>query len=78
MKRVEAQASAMVKGDKDVSSSLLEFRLGCDALAHIDDEVNGTGVGEEDGSSGIGQMFCLIGKTADAISSKVRTIMHEN
>lgn len=69
LKRVEAQASAMVKRDKDVSSSLLEFGLGCDALAHIDDEVNGTGVGEEDSSSGIGQTFRLIGKTADAISS---------
>mmetsp|Transcript_30669 Transcript_30669/g.50130 ORF Transcript_30669/g.50130 Transcript_30669/m.50130 type:complete len:326 (+) Transcript_30669:500-1477(+) len=69
LKRVEAQASAMVKRDKDVSSCLLEFGLGCDALAHIGDEVNSTGVGDEAGASGIGQTFCLIGKTADAISA---------
>lgn len=69
LKRVEAQASAMVKRDKDISSCLLEFGLGCDALAHIDDEVNGAGVGEEEGSSGIGQTFRLIGRTTDAISN---------
>jgi len=69
LKRVEAQASAMVKRDKDVSSCLLEFGLGCDALAHIDDEVNGSGVGDEAGASGIGQTFRLVGKTADAISA---------
>lgn len=69
LKRVEAQASAMVKRDKDVSSSLLEFGLGCDALAHIDDEINGSGVENEAGSSGIGQTFRFVGKAADAASS---------
>ncbi|KAL7526754.1 hypothetical protein ACHAXR_001636, partial [Thalassiosira sp. AJA248-18] len=69
LKRVESQASAMVKRDKDVSACLLEFGLGCDSLAHIDDEVNGTGEGDEASYSGIGQTFRLIGKTADAISA---------
>jgi len=69
LKRVDAQASAMLKRDKDVPSCLLEFGLGCDALAHIDDEVNGSGLGDTSGASGIGQTFRLIGQTADALSA---------
>jgi len=65
LKRIEAQASAMLKRDKDVSSCLLEFGLGCDSLAHIDDEGNG----DTSNASGIGQTFRLIGQTADAISA---------
>ena len=70
LKRVEAQASAMVNRDKNISSCLLEFGLGCDALGHIDDEMNGgspSGSAAE-GASGIAQAFRLVGKTADAIS----------
>ena len=69
LKRVEAQASAMVKRDKDVSSCLLEFGLGCDALAHIDDEVNGAGLGDEANSTDISKTFKMVGKTADASSA---------
>lgn len=69
LKRVEAEATAGVKRDKEVASSLLEFGLGCDAIAHVDDEINGSGVGEESKSSGTGQTFRLIGKTADEISA---------
>eukprot|EP00584_Thalassiosira_punctigera_P006345 CAMPEP_0172529960 /NCGR_PEP_ID=MMETSP1067-20121228/3871_1 /TAXON_ID=265564 ORGANISM="Thalassiosira punctigera, Strain Tpunct2005C2" /NCGR_SAMPLE_ID=MMETSP1067 /ASSEMBLY_ACC=CAM_ASM_000444 /LENGTH=557 /DNA_ID=CAMNT_0013314099 /DNA_START=150 /DNA_END=1820 /DNA_ORIENTATION=- len=55
LKRVEAQASAMVRRERDVSSCLLEFGLGCDALAHVDDTIGGGGndarggTGEDDG-----------------------------
>ncbi|KAL9188509.1 hypothetical protein ACHAXT_006887 [Thalassiosira profunda] len=69
LKRVEAQASAMVKRDKEVSASLLEFGLGCEAIAHVEDEINGTGVEDVAGSSGIGQTFRMVGKTADAVSA---------
>lgn len=65
LKRVDAQATAMMKRDKDASTSLLEFGLGCDALGHIDDEVNG---GEGETAKGIGQTFRMVGKTADALS----------
>jgi len=69
LKRVEAQASAMLRRDRDISASFLEFGLGCDALAHMEDEVNGSGVEDESGASGIGQTFRLVGKTADAVSA---------
>jgi len=75
LKRVEVQASAMLKRDKDVSLCLLEFGLGCDALAHIGDEVDGA-MGESGGdeaegssSSGISQTFRYVGQTADALST---------
>ncbi len=69
LKRMEIQASALVKRDYDVATSMLEFGLACDALAYIEDDVNGSGVGDESGSSGIGQTYRLVGKTADEISS---------
>lgn len=69
LKRMEIQASAMVKRDHDVSACLLEFGLACDALAYIEDDVNGSGVGDDFGSSCIGQTYRLIGKTADEIST---------
>lgn len=70
LKRVEAQASAMVKRDKDVSACFLEFGLGCDALAHIDDEIDGGGSGGgDDASSGVGKTFRMIGTAADAVSA---------
>jgi len=71
--RIEAQASRMVKGEKDLSSCMLEFGLGCDALAHVDDEICGTagaGTGDESSrSSGIGRTFRLIGRSADGASA---------
>ncbi|KAL3808502.1 hypothetical protein ACHAXA_008323 [Cyclostephanos tholiformis] len=81
--RIEAQASRMARHDKDLSSCMLEFGLGCDALAHVDDEIDGVGMvgtdvaGEnDDGSSpaadrpgGIGGAFRLIGETADRASA---------
>ncbi|KAL7553649.1 hypothetical protein ACHAWF_016959 [Thalassiosira exigua] len=69
LRRVEAQASAMVRRDKGAAASLLEFGLGCDALAHVEDEINGNGVEDEDGSSGMGKAFRMVGKTADAASA---------
>ncbi len=69
LKRMEIQASALVKRDYDVAASMLEFGLACDALAYIEDDINGSEVGDESGSSGIGQTYRLIGKTADEISS---------
>lgn len=75
LKRIEVQASAMVKRDKDASSCLLEFGLGCDALAHVDDEINSTTSSGKDDvdaettpGSGISQTFRHVGKTADALS----------
>ena len=41
LKPVKAKESTMVKRDKNVSSCLLDFGLGGDALSNIDDEVNG-------------------------------------
>ena len=38
---IEGQASRMDKYDADLSSCMLEFGLGCDALAHVDDEIDG-------------------------------------
>ena len=74
LKRIEKEASASSKRDKANAASLLEFGLGCDALAHIDDEVNTTE--ESESSNGIGETFRLIGKTSDqtsAISSEHHT-----
>ena len=74
LKRIEKEASASSKRDKANAASLLEFGLGCDALAHIDDEVNTTK--ESERSNGIGETFRLIGKTSDqtsAISSEHHT-----
>jgi sorting nexin-1/2 len=80
--RIEAQASRMVKGEKELSSCMLEFGLGCDALAHVDDEIcqiagsgSGTG-GEPSRSSGIGRTFRLIGRSADGASA-VASAHHE-
>ncbi len=49
---------------------MLEFGLGCDDLCHIDDEINGViSEGDDDtASTGIGQTFRQMGKTADEIS----------
>jgi sorting nexin-1/2 len=70
LKRMEVQATAMVKRDHDVSACMLEFGLACDALAYIEDDVNGSGtVEDESDSTCIGQTYRLIGKTADEISS---------
>ena len=68
VKRIEAEAAASVKRDKDVAASTLAFGLGCDALAHIEDEINGSD-GDASNSSGIGQTFRLIGKTSDQVSA---------
>mmetsp|Transcript_27566 Transcript_27566/g.55644 ORF Transcript_27566/g.55644 Transcript_27566/m.55644 type:complete len:610 (-) Transcript_27566:152-1981(-) len=69
LRRIEAQASFMVKRDKDNAASLLEFGLGCDALGHIDDEMNGASSSSStEGASGIAQTFRVVGKTADALS----------
>ena len=40
LKPIEVHASTMAKRDKNVSSCPLDFGLGGDALANIDDEVN--------------------------------------
>ncbi len=49
---------------------MLEFGLGFDDLCHIDDEINGViSEGDDDTvSTGIGQTFRQMGKTADEIS----------
>mmetsp|Transcript_19316 Transcript_19316/g.30213 ORF Transcript_19316/g.30213 Transcript_19316/m.30213 type:complete len:573 (+) Transcript_19316:87-1805(+) len=70
LKRIDTQTSSLIRRDKDVSTCMLEFGLGCDALCHIDDEINGV-ISEEDdttASTGIGQTFRQMGKTADEIS----------
>ena len=75
--RIEAQASRMVKGERELSSCMLEFGLGCDALAHVDDEIcgmsgtTGSGTGDDgpSRSSGIGRTFRLIGRSADGASA---------
>eukprot|EP00984_Skeletonema_dohrnii_P017906 scaffold8250_cov118-Skeletonema_dohrnii-CCMP3373.AAC.7 len=70
LKRIDTQTSSLIRRDKDVSTCMLEFGLGCDALCHIDDEINGV-IGEGDdttSSTGIGQTFRQMGKTADEIS----------
>ena len=70
LKRIDTQTSSLIRRDKDVSTCMLEFGLGCEALCHIDDEINGV-VSEEDDttiSTGIGQSFRQMGKTADEIS----------
>ncbi|KAL3772661.1 hypothetical protein ACHAW5_008611 [Stephanodiscus triporus] len=83
--RIEAQASRLVRNDVDVSSCMLEFGLGCDALARVDDEVDGAGGGgvnddddDDDASStprssGIGMAFRLIGRAADRASASCST-----
>lgn len=70
LKRIDAQTSSMIRKDKDVPTCMLEFGLGCDALCHIDDEINGV-INEGDvttSSTGIGQTFRKMGQTADEIS----------
>jgi sorting nexin-1/2 len=83
--RIENQASRMDKYDAELSNCMLEFGLGCDALAHVDDEIDGVsasgimaeaGVAGNDESdspadrtSGIGRAFRLIGETADRASA---------
>jgi len=70
LKRIHTQTTSMIKRDKDVSTCMLEFGLGCDALCHVDDEINGV-INEGDdtaASTGIGQTFRKMGKTADEIS----------
>lgn len=73
LKRVEAQAAAMVQREQNTAASLLELSLGCDALAHLDDYgrdavADGAGTGDESGASGLGETFRMIGRTADAVS----------
>ena len=72
--RIEGQASRMDKYDADLSSCMLEFGLGCDALAHVDDEIDGVGAGVAGNDKGdspphrtsrMGGSFRLFGKTAD-------------
>jgi sorting nexin-1/2 len=70
LKRIDTQTSSLIRRDKDVSTCMLEFGLGCEALCHIDDEINGVVCEEDDTtiSTGIGQTFRQMGKTADEIS----------
>lgn len=69
LKRIDTQTSSLIRRDKDVSTCMLEFGLGCDALCHIDDEINGViSEGDDTTSTGIGQTFRQMGKTADEIS----------
>ena len=63
LKRVEAQASSINKQNKDASTALLEFGLGCDSIAHVENEVDGGTVDSH--TNGVGETFHLIGKTAD-------------
>lgn len=73
LQRIEAQVSRIVRGEKDLSACMLELGLGCDALSHVDDEIDGvtseTSAGSSSCSSSIGQIFCHIGKSADRASS---------
>lgn len=73
LQRIEAQATRIVRGEKDLSACMLEFGLGCDALSHADDEIDGVtseaSAGSSSCSSSIGQTFCHIGKSADRASS---------
>ena len=70
LKRIDTQTSSLIRRDKDVSTHMLEFGLGCDALCHIDDEINDviSDGGDTTSSTGIGQTFRKMGKTADEIS----------
>lgn len=70
LKRIDTQTTSMIKRDKDVSTCMLEFGLGCDALCHVDDEINGVFIDGDNTSSstGLGQTFRKMGKTADEIS----------
>ena len=63
LKRVEAQASLINKQNKDTSTSLLEFGLGCDAISHVENEVDGGTVDSH--ANGVGETFHIIGKAAD-------------
>lgn len=71
LQRIEAQVSRIVRGEKDLSACMLEFGLGCDALSHVDDEIDGVASEASAGSScsSIRQTFCHIGKSADRASS---------
>ena len=70
LKRIDTQTSSLIRRDKDVSTCMLEFGLGCDALCHIDDELNGIDSDGDDTSTstGIGETFRQMGKTADEVS----------
>ena len=74
LKRIEAQASAMVKREKEASASFLELGLGCDALTHLDDYGRGDapsdGVGDEAGDSGVCRALRLVGRAADAVAAR--------